>query len=492
MIDRNSPIPIYYQLKQLLKGQIERGELRPGDRVPTEQELCRRYQISRAPVRQALAGLVREGYIYRRAGQGTFVAQRLPEPAVQHLTLNLFASDLRWVALMEEAVSVWNEEHGGRQVKLEIKLPSRSRVHRVFHHAVVAGESPDLVSIDYVWMTHYARQGYVIPVRELSPGFADFLEEELDPPVRLSQTVEGELYSVPIQADVTGLWYRKDWFAAEGVEPPQTWEAFLRLLAHFAEDEVRTRWGYRAPLAFPAGRRAGEATVNILLPFIWAAGGTVQREDGSMTVSDPAVREALRFLRRLTLEEGYVLPECAQMPWWGVPRALGRGEVAMSLGGTYEWPTIAEEVEWDGEEEMAQHLGFVPIPRLSREIPPVASLGGTTWALPRQGGRREIVLDLLRYVTRTEVSQTFCERNLQIAPLRSVNRRLKQGGHPWLSSVVPLLLIARPRPMTVDYITRSRILQHFFEETLWDRRPLDEALMLVEYALALCGAEESR
>ncbi len=489
MINRNSPIPIYYQLKQLLKAQIESGELRPGDRVPTEQELCRRYQISRAPVRQALAGLVREGYIYRRAGQGTFVTQRLPEPARQRVILTLFASDLRWVALMEEAVSAWNEREGGRYIQLEIRLPSRSQVHRLFHDAVVAGHSPDLVSIDYVWMTHYARWSYVIPIRELSVDFASALADDLDPPVRLSQTVDGALYSVPIQADVTGLWYRKDWFAAENLSPPETWEEFEHLLGYFADDRVRQRWGYRAPLAFPAGRRAGEATVNNLLPFVWAAGGTIHGPDGSIRLSDPAVKVALRFLREL-IAQGYLLPGTAAEPWWETPRHLARGEVVMSLGGTYEWPVIAEEVTWDGEEEMAQHLGFAPIPRLDRSIPPVASLGGTTWALPRQGDRRDIVLDLLRYVTCTDVSLAFCERNLQIAPLRSVNRVLKQGAHPWLSSVVPFLLFARPRPMIVDYLSTSRILQYLFEEALSARRPLEEALTLADYALARCHGEE--
>jgi len=73
MIDRNSPIPLYYQLKQYFTKQMESGALHSGDRLPTEMELCEQFDISRAPVRQALSELAREGLIYRRAGQGTFV-----------------------------------------------------------------------------------------------------------------------------------------------------------------------------------------------------------------------------------------------------------------------------------------------------------------------------------------------------------------------------------------------------------------------------------
>ena len=75
MIDRNSPVPLYYQLKVHLKRRMETGEWRSGDRLPTEMELCDAFQISRAPVRQALTELVREGMIYRRAGHRSFVAK---------------------------------------------------------------------------------------------------------------------------------------------------------------------------------------------------------------------------------------------------------------------------------------------------------------------------------------------------------------------------------------------------------------------------------
>jgi DNA-binding transcriptional regulator YhcF (GntR family) len=75
VINRDVPIPIYYQLKQLIKDQVERGVLKPGDQIPSEDELCTRYGISRTPVRQALTELVHEGLLVRIHGRGTFVAE---------------------------------------------------------------------------------------------------------------------------------------------------------------------------------------------------------------------------------------------------------------------------------------------------------------------------------------------------------------------------------------------------------------------------------
>ncbi|MDR2670807.1 MAG: GntR family transcriptional regulator, partial [Oscillospiraceae bacterium] len=74
-LDKNTPIPLYFQLKQLILGMIEAGDLRPGDLLPTEQALGGIFSISRSTTRQALSELVLEGYLYRAKGKGTFVAQ---------------------------------------------------------------------------------------------------------------------------------------------------------------------------------------------------------------------------------------------------------------------------------------------------------------------------------------------------------------------------------------------------------------------------------
>jgi GntR family transcriptional regulator len=75
-IDKNSPLSLYYQLKQIIIDMIEKKELQENDRLPTEQELCQKYGISRATVRQALKELENEEYIYKIQGKGTFVSPK--------------------------------------------------------------------------------------------------------------------------------------------------------------------------------------------------------------------------------------------------------------------------------------------------------------------------------------------------------------------------------------------------------------------------------
>lgn len=74
-IDRNSPIPLYYQLKTILLNKIREGEWHVGDLLPSENQLQENYDISRTTVRQTLSELVTEGYLVRKRGLGTFITE---------------------------------------------------------------------------------------------------------------------------------------------------------------------------------------------------------------------------------------------------------------------------------------------------------------------------------------------------------------------------------------------------------------------------------
>jgi GntR family transcriptional regulator len=74
-LNKNTPVPLYFQLKQHLIQLIESGELKPGDNIQSERELSEKYDISRMTVRQALLELVNDGRLVREQGRGTFLAQ---------------------------------------------------------------------------------------------------------------------------------------------------------------------------------------------------------------------------------------------------------------------------------------------------------------------------------------------------------------------------------------------------------------------------------
>lgn len=70
-LDSTSGVPLYRQIKNILREEIELGKV-DTDRPLTEARLLERFAVSRAPIRQALSELTTEGYVYRRQGKGTF------------------------------------------------------------------------------------------------------------------------------------------------------------------------------------------------------------------------------------------------------------------------------------------------------------------------------------------------------------------------------------------------------------------------------------
>jgi GntR family transcriptional regulator len=72
-IDRRSPLPLYYQLKEILIEELNAGVYPAGSVLPPEMNLVQSYNLSRATVRRAMQELEYEGYISRTPGRGTIV-----------------------------------------------------------------------------------------------------------------------------------------------------------------------------------------------------------------------------------------------------------------------------------------------------------------------------------------------------------------------------------------------------------------------------------
>jgi GntR family transcriptional regulator len=109
-IDKTSPVPFYYQLRQLLEAAVANGGLVAGDQIPTEAALCERFDVSRTVVRQALSDLERTGLVTRIKGKGTFVAA----PKVSEFVAQTLTS-------LHEDLSARGERLATRVLRLEVE-----------------------------------------------------------------------------------------------------------------------------------------------------------------------------------------------------------------------------------------------------------------------------------------------------------------------------------------------------------------------------------
>jgi GntR family transcriptional regulator len=81
-IDRDSKLKLYVQIYTIIREKIKSGEWPAGTQIPTEDELCKTYDVSKVTVREAIQELVREGCLKRQQGKGTFVTYSVPHPGL--------------------------------------------------------------------------------------------------------------------------------------------------------------------------------------------------------------------------------------------------------------------------------------------------------------------------------------------------------------------------------------------------------------------------
>lgn len=77
-LSRTEPTPLYHQLYALLKSIITNGTLPHGEKLPTEEQLARLFEVSRITSRRAMDELFREGLVSRQRGKGSYVRYRVP------------------------------------------------------------------------------------------------------------------------------------------------------------------------------------------------------------------------------------------------------------------------------------------------------------------------------------------------------------------------------------------------------------------------------
>lgn len=99
-------LPVYYQIKQAIRTWIVDGEFHSRQKIPSENELAKKFNVSRLTVRQAVSQLVQEGFLTSRQGEGTFVTSN--QNLINNFSLEFtgFMDDLFYQVSKSETKSV--------------------------------------------------------------------------------------------------------------------------------------------------------------------------------------------------------------------------------------------------------------------------------------------------------------------------------------------------------------------------------------------------
>jgi multiple sugar transport system substrate-binding protein len=471
-IDPSQPIPIYYQLKTLILEDIASGRYQPGDRIPTEVELCAQYEISRTPVRRALAELADEGVIFRHRRRGTFVNPHwVPRPS----------DDGEIRALVSEPVLA---AHIAATVAdgfdVNVATVDYTDLHRTLIRAVAEGRAPDLAVIDEVWISEFADNEFLLPLDELD---RDWVESEymrdFVPTFVQDRVFHGQVYAVPEEINVSGLWCSRPYLAAAGMEPPRSWEELVAVAS--ATQQVMAGRGDHA-VVMPGGHIAGETTTYCLLAVLASNGVTVI--DDGIRLDSAACVEALRLLRSL-IDEGLMSGDVVTFEWNRAPKLLGTGRAALAFGGSYEAATIAAAAGisladvWD-------EFVFVPVPAGPRGAPATVA-GGMAYVIFRQSADPARAMHLLRHLVATERLAARAT-GLPTIPARLSAVDLVSPTSPFVAETASLLGPATTRPGLRSYFMVSAQLQTMLEAVLTGRhRPAAAVERTADIIAAITG-----
>ncbi|MFE9691883.1 extracellular solute-binding protein [Micromonospora sp. NPDC005806] len=450
-IDPKQPLPVYVQLKTLLLEEILSGQYGPGERLPTEHELCARYGISRTPVNRALSELADEGVVLRHRRRGSFVN---PHWVQRHPALRearIIVPDGCWEAIVREAAPA--------DLTLNIVSVALPDLHQVIIRAVAEGRAPDLAVLDSVWVHEFAKSGFLTPLDELDTGWVrDEYEQDFLEPFRSANTLDGRPVAVQAEADVAGIWYRRTHLAAVGHQPPQTWEDLAAL------GQALAGRGHAIPLTLPGGSRAGETATYCLLSLLASNGATILDRE-MVTLDTPAAAECLAFLRRL-LDTSVIPAEAVSYDRNRPIRQLAHGQATLAFGGSYDAPALAAAAGV-ATDSVLDEFGFIGMPAGPHGAPATLA-GGMVYGIFRQASAPHLAMRVLRDVTSTDALARMSRVTWQIAPRRSAVDRTAASS-PLLRATGPLLGQAVVRPMTAQYPRVSAQLQSMLEAVLTGR-----------------------
>ncbi|TFH09162.1 MAG: extracellular solute-binding protein [Candidatus Atribacteria bacterium] len=450
LIHRDGDTPLYRQIADILRDRIKRGIFEPGSRIPTEHELCDSFGVSRISVRQALSELVGDDLLEKRQGSGTYVSRATAGGAQ---VVRIVVTEDQWVTPLDAAVDSFNLENQDKPIAIETQVVGRPQLRSNILGAVGRGEAPDIGLLDWAWVAEFASLQFLCELEVFDPAWVEGLRS--DSYSAFVDKASPALHSVQPEANVSLIWYRRDWLRKVKLKPPETWDALVDAAKCFVSDG-------KPSLAFAGGTIAGETTTYQLLPFVWAAGDRFLAGQQT-TLGDQAVH-AVRFLVDLVHKHRVASQEVAFYPWDQSARMFACGEVAFAVGGSYEKTLIQKIAGWK-DQEFHDRVGCIPIPS-PIDGSPATVAGGMAYVIFRQSKKSHLAFEVLKRVVSPDIMRSFCVSTGRSPTRMSVVRSLDPTRDRFIKEVAELLHMAHRRSSLAEYFRVSEQFQIMMESAI--------------------------
>lgn len=388
---------------------------------------------------------------------------------------------------LRELLDRFETENPDIKVESQV-LPAATDQQHQFYVTNLEARSADfdVFALDVIWPPEFARagdsghggngerqRGWLL---ELTPYFADVDFSAMIPGPVAADHFAGRLYAVPWYVDAGMLYYRQDLLDKYGFAPPMTFEELASTTtAILAKENDPSMHGF-----IWQGRQY-EGLVCTALEFIWGNGGEVIDSNGRIAIADSPAVAALAFMRRLIDEK--VSPPLVTSAIEEMTRHIfGNGRAVFMRNWPYAWSLMQAEGS-----PVRGKVGITVMPHFAGGRS-AATLGGWQLGVNRFSRHQEAAVKFIKFLTRRE-SQKFIALHTGLKPAWKdlYDDPELRAAQPFVAELLPVMLAARPRPVTPYYLMISQILQAEFSAIIAGIKPpgkgLNDARRQIEFLL---------
>lgn len=182
----------YLQIEQYIRKKIEKGSLKIGEQIPTEEQLCQQFGFSRMTVNKALNRLCEQGYIERTKGRGSFVSSPHVSKIIEEGSS--FSEDMEKIGMVAGSKLISYEVKPAKEypdIKTKLQLEDDDLIH-YFVRLRTGNDVPVAISYTYV----SAKIVPAIEVKSLNSSFYKFLDE-----INLKRVINSMTFSATLPTE---------------------------------------------------------------------------------------------------------------------------------------------------------------------------------------------------------------------------------------------------------------------------------------------------
>jgi N,N'-diacetylchitobiose transport system substrate-binding protein len=271
-----------------------------------------------------------------------------------------------------------------------------------FQAALAGGEGPDVTELGNTETQGWAAQEALADVSEKFGAWSE--GKDILPDLVKNAQLDGKQYGVPWYAGVRAIYYRTDWFAEAGVQPPKTWDELVTV-AKAVQAKKKNTYG----IALPG---------NSELPFysfLWGAGAEIATGSGTdwkSGLNTPEGQKAVKFWTDLVTVHKVAPPAAAGWNEIDARTQFATGKAAMAFAGSWQQAAMLKD-----NPDLEKVWGTFPIPGPDGQPAP-AFAGGSDIAIWEDSDIKDIAWDYMTVLLNKQNNQKWAD-SLKFFPVYS-------------------------------------------------------------------------